>query len=183
MIIKDFKYKALCYYNKISIFSLIKVLMSDGAISMILYRLQFFFNNVHLFPLSFSVHLLNKFLSGCVIGCGAKFKSGFTLMHPIGVVINSCVRGGHNVVIESCVTIGASKNGIPVESPILGNNVFIGSGAKVLGGIVIGNNVKIGANAVVITDIPDNSTAVGIPAKIISNNNDISTNSHKISKG
>ena len=51
--------------------------------------------------------------------------------------------------------------------PVLGNNVYIGSGAKILGGIKIGNNVKVGANAVVLSDIPDGATAAGVPAKII----------------
>jgi serine O-acetyltransferase len=79
-------------------------------------------------------------------------------------VINSSVKGGSNIKLEHAVTIGAEKN----ESPALGDNVFVGAGAKIVGGIRIGNNVKIGANAVVISDIPDGTTAVGIPAKIIS---------------
>ncbi|MDE2010537.1 MAG: hypothetical protein KGJ09_10760 [Candidatus Omnitrophica bacterium] len=88
-------------------------------------------------------------------------------MHPIGVVINGGVRGGKNIVIESGVVIGAARNGLPVRVPVLGNDVFIGAGAKVLGGITIGNNVKIGANAVVIHDVPDGATVVGIPAKVV----------------
>jgi serine O-acetyltransferase len=64
--------------------------------------------------------------------------------------------------------IGASHNGLPVQVPVLGNNIFIGAGAKVLGGIRVGNNVKIGANAVVVKDVSDNVTVAGIPARIIS---------------
>jgi serine O-acetyltransferase len=88
-------------------------------------------------------------------------------MHPIGVVINGGVKGGKNIVIESGVVIGAARNGIPVQVPILGDDVFIGAGAKVLGGIKVGNNVRIGANAVVVHDVPDGATVVGIPAKVI----------------
>ena len=88
-------------------------------------------------------------------------------MHPIGVVINSGVKGGKNIVIESGVVIGAARNSLPVEVPTLGDDVFIGAGAKVLGGITVGNHVKIGANAVVVKDIPDGSTAVGVPARAI----------------
>ncbi|MCA9408119.1 MAG: serine O-acetyltransferase, partial [Candidatus Omnitrophica bacterium] len=77
------------------------------------------------------------------------------------------VKGGKNIVIESGVVIGAARNGLPVEAPYLKNNIFIGSGAKILGGISIGNHVNIGANAVVLQNVPDNSTAVGVPARII----------------
>ena len=82
-------------------------------------------------------------------------------MHPVGVVINSSVKMGRNITIESGVVIGAEKG----LSPILGNNVFIGAGAKIIGNVTVGDNVKIGANAVVVKDLPSNCTALGIPAK------------------
>lgn len=66
-------------------------------------------------------------------------------------------------MLEHGVTIGAEKE----QSPILGNNIFIGAGAKIIGGVRIGDNVKIGANAVVVKDVPDNATVVGVPARII----------------
>ena len=94
------------------------------------------------------------------------------MMHPSGVVINSGVKGGKNIVIESGVVIGAARNGFPVEVPRLGNSIFIGAGAKILGGVRIGDNVKIGANAVVLEDVPDNATAVGIPARAVKINRD-----------
>ena len=106
---------------------------------------------------------LNVMLGGCVIGRGADFGPRFVLIHSIGVVINTEVRGGSDVYVEHQVTIGAEKG----EAPVLGNNVFVGAGAKLLGGVRIGSNVKIGANAVVLDDIPDNSTAVGIPARVV----------------
>ena len=82
----------------------------------------------------------------------------------MGIIINPEVVIGDNVKINQHVTIGGSGE---KGCPVIGDNVYIGSGAKVLGGIRIGNNVKIGANAVVISDVPDNSTAVGVPARII----------------
>ncbi len=106
---------------------------------------------------------LNTVLGRCIIGRNAQFGPGFVLIHSYGVVINADVRGGRDVKIEHGVTIGAEKN----EAPILGNNVFVGAGAKILGGVRIGDNTKIGANAVVVDDIPDGATAVGIPAKVV----------------
>ena len=76
---------------------------------------------------------------------------------------NTGVRGGHNVFIEHQVTIGAEKQ----QAPVLGDNIFIGAGAKILGNVRIGNDVKIGANAVVTKDVPDGATVIGIPARVI----------------
>ncbi len=166
-IMADLRYKAECYYGQSSGKSVLKVLFSDGTSAMVLYRIAGFFRRIHLSPIGWLFLELNKFLNGCVIGRNASFEEGFVIMHSQGVVINASVRGGKNIVVESGVVIGAAKNGLPVEVPILKDNIFIGSGAKILGGITVGNNVKIGANAVVVKDVPDGATVVGIPARII----------------
>ena len=166
----DLKFKARCYFEREDWKATIRVLLSDGTSAVILYRIARFFSSIHLGPVGWIFLEFNRILNGCVIGRNADFGKGFVIMHPYGVVINGGVVGGKNVVIESGVVIGAARNGLPVEVPTLGNNVFIGAGAKLLGDIKIGNNVKIGANAVVVKDVPDGSTAVGIPAKIIKNN-------------
>ena len=85
------------------------------------------------------------------------------LIHGYNVVINPLVRIGKNCTILHEVTIGAIKDGVPR----LGDNIYIGCGAKILGGVQIGNNAKIGACAVVLSDVPENATAVGFPARII----------------
>lgn len=88
-----------------------------------------------------------------------------------GIIINDKVRIGRNCNIHHGVTIGArnrSDSGLVLGTPEIGDNVYIGPGAKVFGGIKIGNNVAIGANAVVVHDVPDNAVVGGIPAKIIS---------------
>jgi serine O-acetyltransferase len=82
------------------------------------------------------------------------------VIHPEAVIGKRCELG-------SCVTIGGGGKGKP-GAPVIGDDVMISTGAKVLGGVRIGNGVTIGANAVVITDIPDGATAVGVPARIIS---------------
>ena len=166
-ILDDFRYKCQCYYGRIGKKELLKVSLNDGASAMVLYRLAQIFNNSGMGFISLILGALNKLLNGCVIGRNAEFGPGFVLMHPIGVVINGEVVGGKNTVIESGVVIGAYDNGFPVKVPVLGDNIFIGAGAKILGNIKLGNNVKIGANSVVIKDVPDNVTVVGIPGRIV----------------
>lgn len=102
----------------------------------------------------------SKIPSSCVIGKGSFFSYG-----GIGVVLHARCKIGDNVDIGTNVTIGGRSG--HYEVPIIGDNVYIATGAKILGPIKIGNNVTIGANAVVINDVPDNVVVAGIPAKII----------------
>ncbi|GHE89383.1 serine O-acetyltransferase [Thalassotalea profundi] len=146
--------------------SMLRVLLSDGTSANVFYRLTHWLITYKLSPFAIITLWLNRVINGCVIGAAAKFDLGFVIMHPVGVVINSKVRGGQNIIVESGVVIGDEKG----QAPVLGDNIFIGAGAKIIGGIKVGSNVKIGANAVVVKDIPDNVTVVGIPAKIISKN-------------
>ena len=85
----------------------------------------------------------------------------------MGVVIGETAIVGDNVVLFHGVTLGGTGKEKGKRHPTVGNNVIIGSGAKVLGNVTIGNNAKVGANAIVLRDIPEDSTAVGIPARII----------------
>ncbi|NTW03517.1 MAG: serine acetyltransferase [Oscillochloris sp.] len=99
---------------------------------------------------------------GLEILVGSDIEGGLYIAHPIGTVI-SPERIGKNCSIIAAVTIGMRNSW---EFPSIGDNVFIGAGARVLGGITIGNGAIIGANAVVLNDLPDDATAVGIPARI-----------------
>ena len=83
----------------------------------------------------------------------------------MGVVIGETCEIGDNVLIYQGVTLGGTGKDTGKRHPTIGNNVLIGSGAKVLGPITVGDNVKIGSGSVVLKDVPDNVTAVGIPAK------------------
>lgn len=141
----------------------VRLLMSDGSSAMVLYRLMRLFAGWHLGPVAWAVQWLNKFVNGCVIGAGASFGPGFVILHPVGIVINSKVRGGRNVALEGGVVIGDEKG----RSPVLGDDVFVGSGAKIIGPLTIGSGVKVGANAVVLRSVDDDTTVVGIPAKPI----------------
>ncbi len=86
------------------------------------------------------------------------------LPHPTGVVIHQDVVVGPRCMIMQQVTLGTDATGL---APVLGADVYVGAGAKVLGGIRVGDRVRIGANAVVLINLPDDCTAVGVPARIV----------------
>ncbi len=104
--------------------------------------------------------------TGISIPASAQIGKGLYVGHFSGIILHSDVVMGENCSIGPGVLIGTRGLGNK-GVPRIGNNVYIGVGAKVLGGITVGHNVKIGANAVVLKDIPDNSTVVGIPAQIL----------------
>ncbi|PLV59367.1 serine O-acetyltransferase [Thermotoga sp. KOL6] len=97
----------------------------------------------------------------------AEIAPGVVIDHGIGVVIGSTATVGRGTLIYHGVTLGTKKPCSGKRHPDIGENVMIGTGAKVLGPIKVGNNVVIGANAVVLEDIPDNAVVVGVPAKIV----------------
>jgi serine O-acetyltransferase len=108
---------------------------------------------------------LVQILTGIEFPCEATVGRHFTIDHFGGIVVSGYARFGDNCRIRNGVVVGLSRVEDPC-APIIGNNVDIGAGAKVLGRIRIGDNVLIGANAVVVTDVPPNSVAVGVPAVI-----------------
>jgi serine O-acetyltransferase len=145
---------------------------------MLLYRLMQASRRWKLEPIAMIFNKLNAVFCQCIIGRGAQFGHGFVLIHSQGVIINGNVRGGKNVSIEHQVTIGAEKN----ESPVLGNNIFIGAGAKILGQVQLHDHCKVGANAVVVKDVPLGCTAVGIPAKNLEPNQAIESDDNDLSE-
>jgi serine O-acetyltransferase len=159
----DLRRKAAWCYESERWSAVLKVLVTDGTLAMILYRLMQWSNRWRLWPLTMLFNKLNAVLCHCIIGRGAEFGPGFVLIHSTGVVINGNVRGGANVFIEHQVTIGAERR----QSPVLGNDVFLGAGSKIIGAVTIGDGARVGANAVVVHDIPAHSTAVGIPARVV----------------
>lgn len=163
LLASDVRAKAEWLYGGRSGKNLVKALLTDGTFAMIMYRLMQASQRLRLAPLAMLFNKLCAFFGHCIIGRGAHFGPELVLIHSEGVVINTRVVGGRHILIEHGVTIGAEKG----QSPRLGDDVFIGAGAKIVGGVSIGSRVKIGANAVVVTDLPDGATAVGIPARVI----------------
>ena len=108
-----------------------------------------------------------KAVTGIEIHPGAKIGKGLVIDHGTGVVIGETAEIGDNCTIYQGVTLGGTGKDVGKRHPTLGNNVMVGAGAKVLGPSHIGDNTKIAANAVVLEEIPENCTAVGIPAKIV----------------
>ena len=139
------------------------LIIGNAYRAVFLFRLSSWFLNHHMRVFSTMFWSLNIALHSCDITPSAKIGSGFSIAHSVGIVIGSGVVAGENFQIYQNVTIGSRDS---CEYPILGDNVILYAGCAILGGIVIGDNAKVGANSVVINDVPDNSTAIGIPAKI-----------------
>ena len=115
---------------------------------------------------------LSRFLTGIEIHPGAKIGKNLFIDHGMGVVIGETSEIGNNVTIYHMVTLGGISPSIDSNNqrqvkrhPTLMDNVVVGSGAQILGPVIIGKNAKVGANAVVTKDVPDNAVMIGIPAK------------------
>lgn len=143
---------------------------AQGFWALVIYRFGRWRYGVKFSPLrkvlSLIYKLLYKFvqiMTGIELPCEAVIGKNFVIDHFGGIVVSGYARFGDNCRIRNGVVIGLSRAEEPC-APVIGNNVDIGAGAKILGAITVGNNVSIGANAVVITDIPHDSLAVGVPA-------------------
>lgn len=108
-----------------------------------------------------------RFFTGIEIHPGAKIGRGFFIDHGMGVVIGETAEIGDNCTLYHGVTLGGTSWAKEKRHPTLGDNVIIGSGAKVLGPFTVGDNSKIGSNSVVVKEVPPNSTVVGVPGRIV----------------
>jgi serine O-acetyltransferase len=110
---------------------------------------------------------VSRFLTGIEIHPGAQIGQGVFIDHGMGVVIGETAIVGDNCLIYQEVTLGGTGKQSGKRHPTLGENVVVGTGAKVLGNLAIGNNVRIGAGSVVLRDVPSDCTVVGIPGRIV----------------
>lgn len=108
-----------------------------------------------------------KFLTGIEIHPGATIGKGLVIDHGSGVVIGETAEIGDNCTLYQGVTLGGTGKHTGKRHPTLGDNVMVGSGAKVLGPFTVGDGAKIASNAVVLEAVPDNATAVGVPARVV----------------
>lgn len=142
------------------------ILLYPGFHALVLYRIAHFFQKMHW---KFVARLISQFarwLTGIEIHPGATIGERLFIDHGMGIVIGETTTIGDNCTIYHGVTLGGTGKDKYKRHPDLGSNVSVGCGAKILGPIKIGNNVKIGANAVVLKEVPDNSTVVGVPGEI-----------------
>jgi serine O-acetyltransferase len=143
------------------------VLCYPGFHAVLLHRIAHWLYTARIKLLARFVSQLSRFLTGIEIHPGATIGHRFFIDHGMGVVIGETAEIGDDVLIYQGVTLGGTGHERGKRHPTIGNGVVIGTGAKVLGGITIGNNVKIGAGSVVVKSVPDNSTVVGIPGRIV----------------
>lgn len=138
-----------------------------GFRSLRMYRIYHAFYMSDFKFLAYFLYHMNRILYSVDIHPAAQLEPGVVIDHGTGLVIGSTAVVGSGTVLYHGVTLGAKYITKGKRHPTVGRNVIIGAGAKVLGPITIGDGARIGANSVVIADVPENATAVGIPARII----------------
>ncbi len=142
------------------------VFLYPGIYAIIMYR---FGNALWKMKIPFIPRMISQMsrnMTGIEIHPGAKVGKGLFIDHGMGVVIGETSVIGDNVTLYQGVTLGGTGKEKGKRHPTLGNNVVVGTGAKVLGNITIGDDSSVGANAVVVKDVPPNSTVVGVPGRI-----------------
>lgn len=110
---------------------------------------------------------VGRALTGIEIHPGASMGEGLFIDHGMGVVIGETTEIGDNCTLYQGVTLGGTSTRRTKRHPTLGNNVTVGAGAKLIGAITLGDNVRIGAGSVVVNDVPDNATVVGVPGHVV----------------
>lgn len=143
------------------------LLLYSGVHAILAYRVA---HRLYLSNRFFSARCVSQLarkMTGIEIHPGATIGKSFFIDHGMGVVIGETTEIGDGCTIYQGVTLGGTGKDIGKRHPTLGNNVMVGAGAKVLGPVHIGDNTKIAAGAVVLREIPADSTAVGIPAKVV----------------
>ena len=152
--------------NPIEIF-----LLYSGLHAVANHRIAHVFYRCKLFFIARLISQISRAITGIEIHPGAKIGKGFFIDHGMGVVIGETTVIGDNCTIYQNVTLGGTGKDKGKRHPTIGDNVMIGSGAKVLGPFTVGSNSKIAANAVVLSEVPENSTCVGVPARVVRINN------------
>ncbi|MBW4840935.1 MAG: serine O-acetyltransferase [Paenibacillaceae bacterium] len=131
------------------------------------HRIAHFFYRRRWYSAARTISQISRFFTGIEIHPGARIGNRLFIDHGMGVVIGETCEIGDDVVIYQGVTLGGSGKEKGKRHPTVGNNVVIGSGAKVLGSFKIGDQANIGANSVVLKEVPAGSTVVGIPGKVV----------------
>ena len=148
--------------SKLSIF-----LLYPGVRAVIDHRVAHWFYKKGHFYIARSISQHSRKRTGIEIHPGATIGKRLVIDHGMGIVIGETTIIGDDCLLYQGVTLGGSGKEKGKRHPTLGNNVLVGAGAKVLGSFTVGDNARIAANAVVLNEIPENATAVGVPAKVV----------------
>ena len=143
------------------------LLLYNGLHATFWYRISHWLHIHHCRFLARLLSQLTKFFTGIEIHPGAKIGRRFVIDHGTGIVIGETAEVGDDCLLYQGVTLGGTGKDVGKRHPTLGNNVMVGSGAKVLGPFKVGNNVRIAANSVVLREVPDNATVVGVPGRVV----------------
>jgi serine O-acetyltransferase len=147
--------------------SLYILLLYPGVSATINHRFAHWLYRHHRFFFARAVSQWTRFWTGIEIHPGAKIGRRLVIDHGMGIVIGETAELGDDVLLYQGVTLGGTGKDVGKRHPTIGDNVLIGTGAKVLGPFKVGDNSRIAAGAVVLKEIPPNSTAVGVPARIV----------------
>ena len=139
------------------------IILYPGFHILVFHRIAHFFYKHKFLFIARLVSQIGRFFTGIEIQKKKKIGRRLFIDHGMGIVIGETATVGNDCIIYHNATLGGTGKDKYKRHPDLGNNVMVGSGAKVLGPIKIGNNVKIGANAVILKNVPDNVTVVGVP--------------------
>lgn len=142
-------------------------LLYPGVHALIYHRVAHFFYRHSWNFLARCVSQWSRFWTGIEIHPGATIGRRLVIDHGMGIVIGETAEIGDDCLLYQCVTLGGTGKDKGKRHPTLGNNVLVGSGAKVLGPFTVGDNSRIAAGAVVLSEVPANSTAVGVPAQVV----------------
>lgn len=143
------------------------LLLYPGVHALINHRIANFFFRHHLFFLARLVSQLSRHFTGIEIHPGATIGHRLVIDHGMGIVIGETTEIGDDVLLYQGVTLGGTGKEKNKRHPTLGDGVIVGAGAKVLGSFRVGNRARIASGAVVLQEIPDDATAVGIPACVV----------------
>ena len=143
------------------------ILCYPGFHAILFHRVAHRLYRMRWFALARFVGQIARFFTGIEIHPGATIGRRFFIDHGSGVVIGETTEIGDDVLIYQGVTLGGTGKERGKRHPTIGNNVVIGTGAKVLGNISIGDHVKVGAGSVVVKSVPDHSTVVGVPGRVV----------------
>jgi serine O-acetyltransferase len=143
------------------------ILCYPGLHAVLAHRVSHFFYRHRRFIIARAISQFMRFLTGIEIHPGAKIGQRLFIDHGMGVVIGETAEIGNDVLLYQGVTIGGTGNECGKRHPTLGNRVVVGTGASVLGNIVLGDGVKVGAGSVVVHSVPSGATVVGIPGRVV----------------